>query len=155
MKLKVFPVTAPAVALSVTALLSVSAPTVAQNISSKLLDSSMSGSLILASAERVNFRPNTTGADLEGTLRQSQYRDYVLRASAGQRMSVSTMGTGSFLVQVFAPNGRNLHTGVENWSGRLPSTGDYRLRVSLPPGERSGETQSYKLTVVVSGARMW
>jgi len=132
---------------------SASLPTLAQTsvIQASLSNpnSSVQGRLVLAAAERVYFRRNTTGADLNGTIQGSQHRDYVLGARAGQTMSTYTIGTSDFLVQVFAPNGSNLYTGTENWSGQLPSSGDYHLRISLPPGQETGESESYKFTVVV------
>lgn len=134
--------------LSILPILSASAYTAVKNNLGNLPSLSQA-SLLLAAAERVNFSRNTTGADLDGTLQGSQHRDYVLGARARQAMSTSTVGSSDFLVQVFAPDGSNLYTGVENWSGRLPSSGDYHLRISLPPGQGSSGSEGYQLTVVV------
>jgi hypothetical protein len=152
MKLKILSVFSTALTLLITTALTITAPSRSAQAAATPknlvnLNSNKDG-LVLA-AERVYFRRNTTGADLEGTLQGGQHRDYVLTAGAGQTMSTSTMGTSDFLVQVFAPSGRNLYTGTDNWSGQLPSTGDYHLRISLPPGQESSESQNYKLTVVV------
>lgn len=135
------------VTLSFTALSALAQTPAVQANLSKISNSK--GSFILTAAERVYFNRNTTGADLDGTVQGSQHHDYVLGARAGQTMSTSTMGTADFLVQVFAPDGSNLYTGTENWSGQLPSSGDYHLRISLPPGQGSSASENYKLTVVV------
>jgi hypothetical protein len=43
-----------------------------------------------------------------------------------------------------------LYTGSRNWSGVLPSSGDYRVQVRLVPEEqRPGASGEYSLTVAI------
>lgn len=103
------------------------------------------------SGERVSFAPGSSAATVGGKVQGTQARDYVLSAKAGQTLTTSVIGTSQFLqVRVFAPNGTNLYTGSRNWSGVLPSAGDYRVQVRLVPEEQkpsaSGE---YSLTIAI------
>lgn len=112
------------------------------------------GDLLLVSttsSELLSFAPGTSAATVGGRVEGAQSRQYVLRAGAGQTMTTSIMGTSSFLqVQVVAPNGSTLYTGSKNWSGRLPITGDYRVRVRLVPEEQKpGASGEYSLTIGV------
>lgn len=112
------------------------------------------GDLLLVNAdtsEPVSFAPGTSAARVGGRVQGAQSRQYVLRVRAGQTMTTSITGTSPFLqVQVFAPNGRTLYTGSRNWSGVLPSTGDYRVRVRLVPEEQKpGASGEYSLTIAV------
>lgn len=103
------------------------------------------------STQRISFAPGASGATVGGRVQGSQYRDYLLDARAGQRMTARIIGTSPYLqMQVFAPNGNILYTGSANWSRVLPSNGDYRLRVRIVPEEqRSGINGEYSLTVTI------
>lgn len=103
------------------------------------------------STERIAFAPGTSGAAVGGRVQGAQSRTYLLTARAGQTLTTSMIGTSPFVqVQVFAPNGNNLYTGSADWSGRLPSSGDYRLQVRIVPEEQqSGASGEYSLTVSV------
>ncbi|NJR40846.1 MAG: SH3 domain-containing protein [Leptolyngbyaceae cyanobacterium CSU_1_4] len=102
-------------------------------------------------SERVSFARRTSAATVGGTVQGTQTRDYVLNAALGQTLRISTIGTSQFLqVQVFAPDGTLLYTGSRDWSGILPSTGDYRIRVRLVPEAQQPNTiGEYSLTIAV------
>lgn len=104
-----------------------------------------------STTQRVSFASGTSAAQVGGRVQGAQSRNYLVNARAGQRMSVSTIGTSSFLqILVVAPNGRNLYTGSRNWSGVLPSSGDYRVQVRIVPEEqRSGTSAEYSLTISI------
>jgi len=101
--------------------------------------------------QRISFAPGTSGATVGGRVQGSQFRDYLLGARAGQRLTTSITGTSPYLqMLVLAPNGRTLYTGSANWSGVLPTNGDYRLRVRIVPEEQSsGASGEYSLTVTI------
>lgn len=103
------------------------------------------------STQRISFEPGTSGATVGGQVQGTGFQDYLLGASAGQTMTTSTIGTSPYLqVQVFTPSGSNLYTGSANWSGVLPSSGDYRIRVRIVPEEQqSGASAEYSLTVTI------
>jgi len=103
------------------------------------------------SAQRITFAPGTSAANVGGRVQGAQSRDYLLNAGTGQRLTTSITGNSQFLqVQIFAPNGTNLYTGSRNWSGVLPSTGDYRVRVRLVPEEQKpGASGEYSLTIAI------
>ena len=65
-----------------------------------------------SSVQRIQFAPGTDNATVQGTFREGQSDRYVLRAAAGQRMTIeiSPPGTGASL-GVFAPNGSPLPGG--------------------------------------------
>ncbi len=103
------------------------------------------------STQRVSFAPGTSASTVGGRVQGAQSRDYLLNARAGQTLSISTVGTSSFLqLQVFAPNGSNLYTGGRNWSSVLRQSGDYRVRARLVPEEQKpGAAAEYSLTIGV------
>lgn len=103
------------------------------------------------STQRISFAPGTSSAQVGGKVQGAQSRDYLVNARAGQTLTLSTIGTSSFLqLQVFAPNGRILYTGSRNWSSVLRQSGDYRVRARLVPEEQNaGTAAEYSLTVVV------
>jgi len=108
-------------------------------------------SVMPPTSERVSFAPGTSAATVGGKVQGVQSRDYLINASSGQTLKTSTIGTSQFLqVQVFAPDGTNLYTGSRDWSGLLPSTGDYRIRVRLVPEEQKPNAiGEYSLTIAV------
>jgi len=104
-----------------------------------------------STTQRVSFAPGTSAAQVGGRIQGTQSRSYLVNARAGQRMSISTIGTSSNLqILVFAPNGRNLYAGSRNWSGVLPNSGDYRVQTRIvPEAQRSGESAEYSLTISI------
>jgi hypothetical protein len=96
--------------------------------------------------QRIRFAPGTDNATVHGTFREGQSDRYVLRAAAGQTMTVELRPTGTgAALGVFAPDGRELPSqpGVD-FSAQLPTTGDYTIVVS---GGRGDSSPTYALTV--------
>lgn len=108
---------------------------------------------------RVQFPAGHGRATLEGTIKGDQTIDYLLRAEAGQTMSVEMTtrhGANSFNILPPGSKGEALHIGSiagNSYSGILPADGDYRIRVYLMrSAARRGERASYTLEVAVTGA---
>ena len=84
------------------------------------------------SAQRISFAPGATSATVYGVTPQ----DYVLKALRGQTMIVELFTSGGVPahVRIEAAGGGPLGSASESfsWSGVLPATQDYYLRVSSP-----------------------
>ena len=102
--------------------------------------------------QRIRFAPGATSAVVEGNIGGGQVARYVLTALAGQTMSVQIYSDGTpFFVNLFDPS-RTIMGAAQNgeqWSGRLPSTGDYLLIVY--PAPYTGNT-NYQLRVEITTA---
>ncbi|WP_448597422.1 SH3 domain-containing protein [Thermoleptolyngbya sp.] len=100
--------------------------------------------------QRVSFARGSSAATVGGRVQGAQVRDYILNARAGQTMSTSITGTSPFLqVIVMQPNSRTLYTGSGNWSGVLPASGDYYVRVRIVPEEQANASGEYSLTISI------
>jgi hypothetical protein len=104
--------------------------------------------------QRVSFARGTSSATLKGTVKGYAYKDYVVRASAGQQISIELDGPGNVPVfTVFLPNGDNLQSGatqVNSYTDELPETGDYVVRVGLMRAfARRGASGSYTLNISI------
>lgn len=106
----------------------------------------------------VHFAKGASSATLKGTLKGERTVDYTLRARAGQTMSVSlkTSNNANYF-NVLPPGSKDVaifvgSTGGNEWSGVLPSDGEYTIRVYLMrSAARRNEEANYTLTVGVSG----
>lgn len=100
--------------------------------------------------QRITFAPGATSATVSGSVQGYETRDYVLKAQAGQQMTVNLRSNSSFMqVAVFSPQGETLSVGT-NWTGTLPSSGDYLVRVLLVRAEaRRNGAGGFQLTVGV------
>jgi hypothetical protein len=109
--------------------------------------------------ERVTFAKGATSTKITGTLKGGSDVDYLVRAAAGQTLEVKLQGTNSQNdFNVLPPGAANVAmyasnaTGERSWSGKLPSDGDYAIRVYLDrPAARRNESSKYTLTVAVTG----
>ncbi len=106
--------------------------------------------------ERIRFARGNDNAAVEGSVTGRDHRDYVIGARAGQTMSVSLITKGSAAYFNILPPGSQdvaLFIGSrdgENASLRLPSNGDYTIRVYLMGGDKdSGRTVPYTLSVTI------
>lgn len=105
----------------------------------------------------VTFPKGATSTAINGTIRGDQTRDYVVRAGAGQVMSVRLNGAPIVYFNVLAPgsNDEAIHIGStagNSFTGTLASSGAYKIRVyQMRASARRGETGSYRLTISVTG----
>jgi heat shock protein HslJ len=101
-------------------------------------------------AERITFAPGATSASLTGNLTASTSDLYVLRALAGQTMSVNLAFTeGQAILVVWGEDGDVLlsdHTEVSSFERVLPTTQDYYIQVK---GRPDGNT-SYGMTISIA-----
>ena len=118
-----------------------------------VLAQSVAGTAIAAAGirqETVQFAKGASSADIEGQLKGDATVDYVVRAAAGQTLSVKLQKTNAqnyFNVMPPASQGSAMFVGDngENYSGVLPVDGDYVVRVYLMrPAARRGECSNYK-----------
>lgn len=112
-------------------------------------------------SSRVQFERGNDNAAVSGTITGREYRDYILRAGAGQRMSAalsveSTNGHGSAFFNILPPGSDNVaifnsSTSENNYGDvRLPEDGDYRIRVYLMGNDQdTGKTVGYTLSVTI------
>jgi hypothetical protein len=107
--------------------------------------------------EKVQFAKGASSAVIKGQLKGDATVDYLVRAAAGQTLSVKLQKTNAqnyFNVMPPGSTGSAMFVGDsgENYSGVLPADGDYIVRVYLMrPAARRGESSNYTLTVGASG----
>ena len=103
-------------------------------------------------ARRIEFPPGGTSATIEGSVGVGGVDFYVLRAMAGQTMSVDLSSPkGNAVIAIWGADGVVLlsdRAGARNWSGPLSSNQDYYISVSAV----AGTSTSYTLSVAVSAA---
>jgi hypothetical protein len=138
--------------------------------STLLLASLITTPVILASPafsevrkERVQFQAGTSGTTIQGKIKGEQIVQYLIRANAGQTLSVgfnSDNGGASF--NIFAPGkvpgkdaamviGENVGNAYE---GSLPATGDYIIQVGLNRNAvRNNEVANYRLKIHIAGTK--
>ena len=106
----------------------------------------------------VTFKKGASSAVVQGKLQgpDPDARDYIVRAGAGQKMTVEmqTKSTSTYF-NVLPPGSdealyRGEVAGEPRWSGALPASGDYRVRVFLNrAAARQGRTAAYTLKISV------
>ncbi len=107
--------------------------------------------------EMVQFAGGASSAVIQGQLKGDATVDYVVRAAAGQTLSVQLQETNPqnyFNVMPPESTGSAMFVGDtgEDYSGVLPVDGDYVVRVYLMrPAARRGESSNYTVTIGVSG----
>jgi hypothetical protein len=103
--------------------------------------------------QRVRFARGASSAQVSGTIKGYKYIDYVVGARAGQTLSLRITGSSAAQFAVFMADGGNLgmdSAGVAEWSGELPATEDYTIRVLMPRAQaRRGETARYTLRIAI------
>ncbi|MCX7305187.1 MAG: SH3 domain-containing protein [Hyphomicrobiales bacterium] len=106
----------------------------------------------------VHFPAGQSGTTLQGTVKGYETIDYVLGASAGQRMKIDfqTSNASSYFNLLPGNDETAIFVGStsgNHFDGALPATGDYRIRVYLMRNAaRRNETARYKLSVAIRGA---
>jgi len=107
--------------------------------------------------QRVEFARGASSASLQGRLKGDEMVDYVVRAGAGQTLTVALKKTNSQNYFNVLPPGSTddaMYVGQtgDDFKGVLPTDGDYTVRVYLMrPAARRNETSDYTLTVGVTG----
>ncbi len=110
--------------------------------------------------ERVTFPHGASSATITGTLKGDLTVDYLVRAGAGQTMTVSLTPTNRLAYFNVLPPGTGdvaMHVAQtgEPFRGRLPADGDYRVRVYLVrAAARRNETSRFTLTIGVTGTAL-
>src|SRR5687768_13974340 len=73
---------------------------------------------------RINFPRGRTSVVLKGTVKRGISHDYLLRARAGQTMTVHLAAVASGMsLTILAPNGETWMYDLRDWSGELPANG--------------------------------
>jgi hypothetical protein len=89
-------------------------------------------------AQRIQFPPGFTSTTVWGYVDSATPVRYVLRALAGQSMSVNLTTQHNYPASVTIRNQQGAVMGAANagvnWSGYLPATQDYYLDVQVPAG---------------------
>jgi len=107
--------------------------------------------------ERVTFAKGSSSATLRGRLKGDAEVDYVVRAGAGQTLSVKLKKSNpQNYFNVLPPGSADVAMCVgqsgEDFTGMLPADGDYTVRVYLVrAAARRNESSAYALTVGVTG----
>lgn len=116
----------------------------------------------IAAAQTIEVRPvhfakGATSATMTGKIAGDQTIDYTLRAKGGQQMTVNlkTNNNANYF-NVLPPGSETAlfvgSTSGNEWSGALPSDGDYRIRVYLMrSAARRNERANFTLTVGIQG----
>jgi len=102
-----------------------------------------------AQERRVRFERGRTSAVLKGTVSHGREAVYVLNARAGQTLIVHVSTTSpnhDVVFSIKSPGGGDLTDDIgTDFSGELPSSGDYRIAV----GAIESETANYTLEVTI------
>lgn len=114
-----------------------------------------------AAAKQIQFAKGKTSASVSGKIIGDDSIDYVLRAGAGQTLTVDFKASkGAAFFNVLPPdtNAEALFVGSmdavgNHFKGALPSDGDYIVRVYLMGGAKdSGKPVNYTLKVAIKGS---
>ena len=102
----------------------------------------------------VHFARGANSTKLSGSVSGYKYADYVVGARAGQTMSVkleSASSYASFVIFDSAMGNVDGATEQIEWTGDLPSNGNYTIRVLLPrSAARRGTTAKYSLVIMIN-----
>lgn len=80
--------------------------------------------------KRIRFARGRTTAVEKGSVHRGVSHDYMLKAGAGQTMSVHLAARGGVCFDLFSPGlAEMLSECSKDWSGELPRSGDYRINV--------------------------
>ncbi|MFQ5400792.1 MAG: hypothetical protein ACE5E7_14500, partial [Anaerolineae bacterium] len=98
---------------------------------------------------RIQFAPGAISATVQGEVDAYESDDYVLRALAGQTMTVViTSANNDVLLTIVGADGvpltNGLMSGATSWTGTLPATQDYIIRAL-----GTAQPASYTLTVTI------
>ncbi len=102
----------------------------------------------MSEPKRVDFSRGSTSTILEGSVIRGERDEYLLGAQAGQQMSVRISSLEDNAVfQIFEPGGNQPLPGAgetddaQEWSGELPTSGDYIIVVGATRGNATYELE--------------
>jgi hypothetical protein len=102
----------------------------------------------------VRFARGANSSKVSGSVSGYKYVDYIVGARGGQTMSVRLNSASSYAsFVVFDPAMENVDGATEqiDWTGELPSNGNYIVRVLLPrSAARRGTTALYSLLIMIN-----
>jgi hypothetical protein len=107
--------------------------------------------------ERVTFAAGASSATVKGQVKGNQDVDYMVRAAAGQTLTVTLKpSSASTYFNVLPPGSDNvaMYNGQFGgpFTGTLPTDGDYKVRVYLMrSAARRGASSTYTVTIGVAG----
>ena len=97
---------------------------------------------------RIKFARGRTTTVEKGSVHRGVSHDYLLKAGAGQTMSVHLAAGGGVCFDLYTPGlSDQLASCSKDWSGDLPGSGDYRINVL--PDTTTERNISYTLEVTV------
>lgn len=101
----------------------------------------------------VSFRQGTTSGTYRGSIKGERFVDYVLRGNAGQTMTIKlTRRSGEYPYFNVLSDGSDVAIAdnareVTSWSGELPATGTYAVRVYMAKaGRLAGRTSNFGIS---------
>src|SRR6266481_2941911 len=95
----------------------------------------MSSGVVLAQrgtsiVTRIHFARGRTTTVERGSVHRGMSHDYLLKAGAGQTMTVHLAAHGAVNFDILTPGESDtLAQGTKDWSGDLPRSGNYRINV--------------------------
>src|SRR6267378_515855 len=79
---------------------------------------------------RIKFPRGRTTTVERGSVHRGMSHDYLLKARAGQTMTVHLAARGGVNFDILTPGATDtVAQGAKDWSGDLPESGDYRINV--------------------------
>ena len=97
---------------------------------------------------RIKFARGRTTAVEKGSVHRGMSHDYLLKAGAGQTMTVHLATSAGVCFDLYSPAMRDqLANCARDWEGALPASGDYRFNVL--PDTTTERNVSYTLEVTV------
>ena len=97
---------------------------------------------------RIKFARGRTTTVERGSVHRGMSHDYLLKAGAGQTMSVHLAARGGVCFDLYTPGlADSLAQCSKDWSGDLPRSGDYRINVL--PDTTIERSIAYTLEVTV------
>ena len=97
---------------------------------------------------RIKFARGRTTTVEKGSVHRGMSHDYLLKAGAGQSMTVHLAARGELCFALYSPGlSDTLAQCSKDWSGELPRTGDYRINVL--PDTTTERSIPYTLEVTV------
>lgn len=108
--------------------------------------------------QKVSFKPGASSTVLTGTIKGDETVDYELGARARQTMKVSFKSASTSASFNVLPPGSEAAIAIgdlvgNEWSGTLPTDGNYRVRVFLVrAAARRNASATYSLTVGINGS---